>query len=155
VPDHLPFQLARLLTLMTSLHPGERPSAYECARILRAIGRFEAIGPITTRARVQRRPWRSRAQALLAAALSSMLVAAGSADVAHDTAPPASDELLGAEQPNGPRAGLVPTDVPATSIAIRPGSIESNDSPAKARKSAQKSASGKGKPNRGKGKHGP
>lgn len=145
VPDRLPFQLARLLTLMTSLHPGERPSAYECARILRAIGRSEAIGTVTTRARVQQRPWRSRAQALLAAALASLLVAACSADVAHDAAPPASDEKLVAEQPNGPRAGLVPPDVPATPIAVRPGSIESDDSPAKARKRAQKSNDGKGK----------
>jgi eukaryotic-like serine/threonine-protein kinase len=154
VPDHLPFELARLLTLMTSPHPRQRPSAHECARILRAIGRSEAVGPITTQARVQQHPWRSRTQALLAAALSSLLVAACSAGVVHDAASPVSDELLVAEQPPGPRADPVPPDVPETSIAVRPGSIESNDSPAKVHKNAQKNKGGKGKPNRGKNKHG-
>lgn len=149
VPDHLPFELARLLTLMTSLHPRQRPSAHECARILRAIGRSEAVGSITIQARVQQRPWRSRRQALLAAALSILLVAVGSADVA-----PVSDELLVAEQPVGPRAGPAPPNAPAMPIAVRPDSIEPTDSPANAQKGAQKNKGGKEKPKRGKGKHG-
>ncbi|GAB2843586.1 serine/threonine-protein kinase [Lentzea nigeriaca] len=138
VPDHLPFELRRLLTLMTSPHPRQRPSAYECARILQAIGRSEAVGPITTKARVRQHPWRSRTQALLAAALASLLVAAGSTDAAHDAAPPVSGELLVTQQPRGPRADPV----------------ESSDSLAKAHKGVHKNKGGKGKPNRGKGKHG-
>ncbi|MDX8036667.1 protein kinase [Lentzea sp. BCCO 10_0856] len=82
IPDHLPFGLVRLLSLMTSLSPARRPSARECADALLASDPPTVVAPV---------PRRSRG--LVAAASAVVLIAAvGTGMIARDRSAPAESE---------------------------------------------------------------
>lgn len=80
VPDELPFDLARLLSLMTSLSPGRRPTARQCAERLLSCAADEPtrVAPLPRRTR-----W------LPAAASGVVLMAAVATGIGLNDRPPA------------------------------------------------------------------
>jgi serine/threonine protein kinase len=87
VPEDLPFDLVRLLSLMTSLSAERRPTARECADALLAADPPTRVAPVARR----------RSPGVLAAASAAVLIAAiGTGFALHDrdtpveSAPPAS-----------------------------------------------------------------
>ncbi|GAB2805719.1 serine/threonine-protein kinase [Lentzea nigeriaca] len=104
IGDDLPFDLARLLSLMTSLSAGRRPSARECADILRGSGPPTLVAPI---------PRRSRG--VLAAASAVVLAAAvGTGLVVQYEATPAE---------SAPPAITQPTSTPTPPTSTQPAPV--------------------------------
>ncbi len=99
VPADLPFDLARLLSLMTALSAGRRPTARECADVLsakdpRALD-LPTNDPPTKVAPLPRRPRR----VLAAASVAVLMAAVGSGIAARDRvpAPPAATPPVSTE----------------------------------------------------------
>ncbi|GAB2843622.1 serine/threonine-protein kinase [Lentzea nigeriaca] len=121
VPDELPADLKRLLTLMTSLSPRRRPTATECAQALRDTG----DAPTRVGAPVHpRRPIRLLVASVLLAALGAAGVTATvlSPPPPGESAPPATTTLVapttstpapatGSAQPQSNPAVVVPAQV--------------------------------------------
>lgn len=132
VPDDLPFDLKRLLSLMTSLSAARRPSAQECAAALRD----PASEPSTV---VTPLPRRSHGT-FIAASVAVLIAAAGAGFVLHDRATPAE---------SAPPATTAPTTLPATAPAsTQPRTAEWT--PAQVVEQAPVQVEPKGKPGKGK-----
>ncbi|WP_233157980.1 serine/threonine-protein kinase [Actinokineospora bangkokensis] len=86
VPDDLPPDLVRLLTLMTSLTPRRRPSAADCARALRTP---TAILVVPQRERRKRTPLVAAGLGLVAAVATTAAVLGST--TSQGTAPPAAE----------------------------------------------------------------
>jgi eukaryotic-like serine/threonine-protein kinase len=131
IPGDLPFDLVRLLSLMTSLNPARRPSARRCAVVLRA-----ANPPTRTMAR----PGRYR-RVLVAASLAVLLAAAGSGFVTQNRATPVESAPPVTTTEPSPVQPVVEQPVVGTTVQppVQPD---------------QKGNGGKGK-GKGKGKGGP
>lgn len=141
IPDDLPFDLIRTLSLMTSLTAGRRPTARQCAKALRRA----STDPPT---RVAHLPGRSR-RVLVAAAAVVLMAAAGTGVTLHNRAAPV--ESAPPVTTTSPSA--VPTSAPVevvdTAPAVAPPPVEV-EKPAK--KGEPKGD--KGKKDGGKGKNG-
>lgn len=135
VPDDLPFDLARLLSLMTSLSARRRPSARECADILLDAGPPTLVAPL---------PRRSRG--VLAAASAVVLAAAvGTGLVVQNREAPAESAPT-TTQPTATQPAAVP-------VVERP-TVEQPAPPPQQQQQQQvpvetKEKSGKGKPGKG------
>ncbi|MDT7784918.1 MAG: eukaryotic-like serine/threonine-protein kinase [Pseudonocardiales bacterium] len=131
IPDDLPFDLTRLLSLMTSLTPARRPSASECATTLLGSGPPTRVEPL---------PRRSRG--LLAVASAAVLVAAvGTGLVVQNRAAPA-ESAPPAPTTTQPQT-VARTPVPVVEQPVVPATVQP---PVQ-----QEDTSGKGKPGKGKG----
>ncbi len=131
IPADLPFDLRRLLTLMTSLSPARRPSARECADALLAPDPPTLVAPI-----------RPRSRGVLAVAAGAVLLAAvGTGLVVQDRAAPAeSAPVVTSTQPTTVQQTQAPVVEQQPVVpAAQPQVQRANDD------------SGKGKPGKGKG----
>ncbi|WNV87397.1 protein kinase domain-containing protein [Umezawaea sp. Da 62-37] len=99
IPDHLPTDLARLLTLMTAQSPRDRPTAHQCADALRT-GQTTAVSAIP--------PAATRKRALIAAA--GLFTAIG---IAWAVAPGPTTPV--SEPPDAAKPALVQASTPTTS----------------------------------------
>jgi eukaryotic-like serine/threonine-protein kinase len=129
IPDDLPFDLVRLLSLMTSQTPTRRPTARECA-----AGLLGATPPT----RVLPLPRRSRG-VLVAAAVALLLAAAGTGLVAQNRATPVE---------SAPPATTQPSAVEPTPVVQQPV-VETTEPPPPV-EAGQKGNRGKGKSGKGK-----
>ena len=139
IPDDLPFDLARTLSLMTSLSAGRRPSARRCAKLLAG-----AADPPT---RVAALPSRSRRR-LAAAVMAVLLTAAGTGIALHDRAAPAESAppaTSTSPTTTEPAPAPVAEADPAPAVVVPPAQVE------KAGKGEKK---GQPKQDKGKGKNG-
>jgi serine/threonine protein kinase len=84
IPEDLPFDLTRLLSLMTSLSAARRPTARECADTLRGSGPPTLVAPAPRRSRGM---LAAASAAVLAAALGTALVMSNDATPV-ESAPP-------------------------------------------------------------------
>ncbi|WP_086664102.1 serine/threonine-protein kinase [Lentzea kentuckyensis] len=140
VPNGLPSDLRRLLTLMTSLSATRRPTASECARALLAADPPTLVAP---------RPRPRRSHGLLAATTTAVVLAAVGTGLLthHDNATPAESAPPATTAPTTPiqqrTAEWTPAPVVQTQpqVAVQP--------PVQAEKQ------GKGKSGKNKGKNGP
>ncbi|MEU7481696.1 serine/threonine-protein kinase [Lentzea sp. NPDC042327] len=107
VPDDLPTDLHRLLTLMTSLSPRRRPTAADCARILRA-----SDDSATHIALPQ--PRRRLHHVLKAAAVATLVATAGLTAVALAPQPPVES----APAPSTPSAPAATTTAPPAAVPV-------------------------------------
>ncbi|MET8765233.1 serine/threonine-protein kinase [Lentzea sp. NPDC004782] len=102
VPDDLPFDLVRLLSLMTSLSAERRPTARECADALLAADPPTRVAPVARR----------RSPVVLAAASAAVLIAAiGTGFALHDRDTP------------------VESAPPASPVSTQPGTVEQTPVP--------------------------
>jgi serine/threonine protein kinase len=137
IPDDLPFDLARLLALMTSLSAGRRPTARECADTLLGSGPPTLVAPI---------PRRSRG-VLAAASVAVLAAAVGTGLVVQNRAAPAES----APPVTTPPAVTQPAPAPVVEqpAVVPPPPVQGD----KADVSSGKGKSGKGNGNgKGKGK---
>lgn len=141
VPDDLPFGLARLLRLMTSLSVARRPTARECAKALLAADTQVLVAP-------------RRSRGLLAAASAAVLIAAAGTGILAqnraapvESAPPATTAPV-STQPSSAEQTQTQTQTPAP-VAEQPVAETTAQPPVQVQ---QNGKSGKGKSGKGKGK---
>ncbi|GAB2960023.1 serine/threonine-protein kinase [Saccharothrix stipae] len=155
VPDELPADLVRLLSLMTSLSVRRRPTARDCAHVLRTgelpVGDDEEPTLVAVP-----RPRREPPVKALAAAAVGLVGALGIAwAVSGGSAPATSDQTSTPAVVQGTSA--TPTPSPsaqaATSVATTTAAVVAEEQPAGEERPAPGPAkSGKGKDKAGKGK---
>lgn len=131
IPDDLPFDLVRLLSLMTSLTPARRPSARKCAAALRAANPPTRVMPL---------PGRSRG-VLVAASFAVLLAAAGTGLVVQNRAAP-MESAPPVTEPSTVQPAPVAEQPVAETTTVRQPPAQPD----------QKDNSGKGKSGKGKGK---
>ncbi|GGU28103.1 serine/threonine-protein kinase [Lentzea flava] len=131
IPDDLPFDLARLLSLMTALPAGRRPTARECADILRGPGTQTLVAPVPRR---HRGVLAAASAAVLAAAVGIGLVVQNQQVTPAESAPPQTTQQQ--QQTSTQPAPVV--EQPVVSTVVQPPVQANNE--------------GKGKPGKGKGK---
>ncbi|MCG8926368.1 serine/threonine-protein kinase [Lentzea sp. CC55] len=148
VPADLPFDLRRLLTLMTSTTPARRPSARECARALTAQGPVTVAAPL---------PRRSRgafvaAAVVLAASVGTGLLLQGGPAVPAESAPPATTEPASTQVRT---VQWTPAPAPVAHTEAEVQAPPPAQQQVWAEPGAAKQKPGKAGPGEGKGKKGP
>lgn len=145
IPDDLPFGLVKLLSLMTSLSAGRRPSAGECADALRAADPPTLVMPVPRRSRGVLVA--ASAVVLIAAVSTGMIARSGSTPAESERPAPAPTQPRTVQQNTAPlvqqpveqqQQQVVPTTAPP------PVQVVDQDK-------ADKGQSGKGKGKSGKG----
>ncbi|MCP2246020.1 serine/threonine-protein kinase [Lentzea aerocolonigenes] len=136
VPDDLPFGVARLLTLMTSLSAARRPTARECAKALLAADTRTFVVP-------------RRSRGLLAAASAAVLIAAAGTGILAqnhaapaESAPPATTAPVSTQPSTTVQAPAPVVQQPVAETTVQPAPVQVQ----------QNGKSGKGKSGKGKGK---
>jgi eukaryotic-like serine/threonine-protein kinase len=130
IPDDLPFDVVRLLSLMTSLAPARRPSASECAAALLGAKPPTSVLPLLRRSR----------GVLVAASVAVLLAATGTGLVVQNRTTPAE---------SAPPATTQPSVVQPAPVVQQPF-VETTEPPPPV-EAGRQGNSGKGKSGKGKG----
>ncbi|WHT20664.1 serine/threonine-protein kinase [Crossiella sp. CA-258035] len=154
IPEDLPADLAQLLLMMTSLTPKRRPSAHDCARVLRGEQAVEPTLPVAA-AEVARTPVFSRTALLTGAAalLGAIGVVWGATagSGSDSSAPPPVTGTSTASLTTAPAAPPATSTVPTSSVPPpvvtvgQRGTTTVLDKPGKKGKGGKDKAPGQGK----------
>jgi serine/threonine protein kinase len=154
IPDDLPEELRRLLTLMTSLSPRRRPTAAQCAQALHDLDKGSTTIAPLVRPRPQVRVLVASA-ALVALSTAGVLFALPGTSTPAESAPPTTTSAVPPVSASTPPAEPVQPPSEAPVVAQVQAPVVNDASQGEVKKEADKAVGpGKGKGNPGKGKPG-